>query len=175
MSMIELVIYIAILTIITVVIVSGIVQMAQVFGKSRNERKVSLAAETALERIVREIRLAKSVVVGCTPAPCISLDSFSSHDVTNPSTISVTKKFAQSGNRLVLYPDFVNNPATVQDLTPSNVTVSGVSFTQLPRSVGIKSSVSQAVRVVIAVSTGAGTYTVSHVYNITAVMRGSYE
>jgi len=61
LSLIETVIYIAILAILFVTVANTAILVSGSFGKARALRNVSVGGGGALERIVREIRLAQSV------------------------------------------------------------------------------------------------------------------
>jgi type II secretory pathway pseudopilin PulG len=187
MSLVELVVYIAILSLITFVIMNGILQLSSVFGKSRTERRVSLTAETALERMVREIRLAKDITclstTGGTACPVVQseginfgaleLDSFVSHS----SSVDQDKKFycsSSSGNCTQIM--FDPNTAVASDeqqLTPSSVTVTSLTFKKLYNPADVAETTG-AVRIEMTITSGSGNTQVTHTYYATAVLRGGY-
>lgn len=59
-SLVETVIYAALLVVVTVLVVSGLMQLSTAYAKVKNERKINEAATIALDRAVREFRRATS-------------------------------------------------------------------------------------------------------------------
>lgn len=164
----ELVIYVAVFSIIVTVVVSGMIQEAKLLRRARAERAVATAAETILERIVRELRLACSTPTPLTtPSNTISLATFA--DLSSPSaadctTALSTRTISLSGQDVLL--------GSAQ-LDPSGITVSGLTFIKVTTPV---STVSDAIAVKLTLSSGAaGSYQVTRTYHTTAIMRGSYD
>ncbi|MEK7643575.1 MAG: hypothetical protein AAB372_03980 [Patescibacteria group bacterium] len=186
-TLIELVVYIAILTIMTVIILRSVLQLTGVFARSRIERRVSLAAETALERIVREIRLAKNITCISTgvDAVCdttqpiegdsIRLDTYLSHSDSTPQFKTFYCPFTPC-TQVMFDP---NNPqgstdhTDAQQLTPNTVIISNLIFKQLYNPGNVSAS-RGAVRIEMTVTSGSGLTQVTHTYYATAVLRGGY-
>ena len=167
-SIIEVVIYLAVLIVMVVAIVVGIIQMSQVFNKTRNERKVATVGENTLDRILREVKLGESVyAVLCSGQPCVDINGLPSFDAP-PSSLT-ERKIMMSGSKLVL-----TSGGTTEDLTPPDVTITNFSVIQFAPSYLDKTSVSQGIRIQFTVSTGSGKYAASHDYTGAAVMRHSY-
>ncbi len=161
-TLIEAVIYVGILGVTTALVVSSIVQLSSVFGKARSERRVSSVAETALERIVREIKLACSIGAGfsSTNLPLNTFQDFNPPAGTTCASPPTTRTIASSGGALTI------GGAT---LTP-NVTVTNSDiFTQLTAG-----TISQGVRIKLTLTSGAGKYQATRTYYATATLRGSY-
>ena len=59
-SLLEAVIYIAILSLIAVVVIESVFSLYRAYGRTRVERRLSLNGDAAIERIVRELREAAS-------------------------------------------------------------------------------------------------------------------
>lgn len=60
-TLMELVVYVAVFAFLSVVVVNAILAVTGSFLAIRTERNVNTAASTAMERVVREVRLAESV------------------------------------------------------------------------------------------------------------------
>ncbi len=185
--MIELVIYLGVLTIMTTAIVGGILQMSQVFVRSRNERKVSLAAETILKRTALEIRLASDIYClsnDCSTPPVyvsspttgriLQLKSYASHaDQTIPCVIPicVTKeiKWDNTAQQVFINED-ISQPSGVKLLSSSDIKVTSFAFTYLLETSGAI----KAVRTQLTLLTGSGRAQIQRSYYTTTVLRGSY-
>ena len=165
-GLVELVIYIAIFSVISVVVVGGTVQETKLLRKARAERAVTSAAETILERIVREIRLACSVSVTTTSISLTTFSDLSAPSGTDCTDASATRVIDFSGGNVLLEP-----PVGTQ-LNPYGVTVSNLTFAKVTTPL---SAVSDAIAVKLSLSSGAaGSYQVTHTYHATAILRGSY-
>lgn len=172
-SLIELMIYIGILAVMTLFIVAGIVQISQAFLQVRNERKVALAAESALERIVREIQLGTTLD---TVTNTLVLIRGYNHCTECPNGISGLKgkKIEFVSNKIQLDTD-TGDAVNAQDITPGDVKIEFPSISRLTEVVGMNSSHSKGLRITFTASAGAGKTYVSHKYYATAILRGSYE
>lgn len=160
-SMVEMLIYVAILAAASVLVVSSIIQLTQLYGKGRAERRLVMAAENAFERITRELRLAQSIDTSSPytlPGSRIKLNTFQSYTDFTPTTrtIDLNSGFAVLDNNLS------------GALTPVGVTVTNLTFTQLT------GSVSDAVRVQMTLTTAGGPFQLQRTFFTTVVLRGSY-
>jgi type II secretory pathway pseudopilin PulG len=178
-SIIENIIYISILALITISIVVGILQIAKIFGRARNERKATLAAETALEKIVREVRLARGIlclaaadcstpVINATGA-VLQLDSYQDYK----AQAQKNKEIKFISNKIVFDPD-TSAAGDAQDWTSNDVVISGGLFTKLENTDESDAASSHAIRVELQVTAGSGSYQVSHQYSAAVILRGSY-
>lgn len=161
-TLVELIVYIAVLAVMATVIIGGIVQMSRVYGRVRLDRRVTAAAQTALERMVREIRLAKTVEI--VDADTINLTTYADFNPDVETIIpTTTRQVTRTGTQVLLD----NVP-----ITESDVSVNSLTFFALDRSHSTAGS--QAVRIEMAVEAGSGDYKVSRVYSALAVLRNSY-
>ena len=181
-TLIELVIYLTIFASMSIFITFGIAQISAVFSKVRVERKVSLAAESAMERITRELALASDVSCLTTPpTPCpnvvatngtlIQLNSYpdfleSSHD--NP----VTKELKLSGTQ-IMFDNNTGDGTPAIELSPYDVSIQSLAFKKLADPTS-GHAYSKAVRVELTATGGAGKYQVTSKYYATAILKNSY-
>jgi type II secretory pathway pseudopilin PulG len=169
-TMIELVVYIAILSVIAVSIVIGIIQLARTFSKAQTTRRLSLSAESAIERITREIRLACDITIDTSP-PKMTLTTYASHfGVSSLVPCTTTRYIDLQSERVRIY----ENASPVNYLTPSDVRVTDINFTQLENTSGSNQARSKAVHVELWMSAGTGQNQVGHVYDAAAILGGSY-
>ena len=149
-ALVELLVYIAILIIVTIVVVLGIVQISRAFARAKVDQKISLAAETALSRIVHEIRSASDVTAR---GAVLTINAPTTHIID-----------VNAGSPQVMLLDTAN-------LTPIDVTVpaGGLIFTEITGA-----GESRAVRVALTLQSSWGDYSASYTYYATGVLRGSY-
>ncbi|PJE64179.1 MAG: hypothetical protein COU90_03705 [Candidatus Ryanbacteria bacterium CG10_big_fil_rev_8_21_14_0_10_43_42] len=154
-TLIETVIYIALVIVIAVVFVQVLVFFAQGFRQAKELRTMHFSAETALERIVREIRFADGVTIGSSV--------FDTHPgVLTLSSIDPTTEVPQiitistSGSQLTLQKD----SASPDFLTPNTVTVENIVFRY------IATPISEAIKIELRIN-GKNFYS-------TALLRRSY-
>ena len=156
-TLMELVVYIAILTMTIVFVTFSIVQLSQTYGKARSEQRVAEAADTALERIVRELRLACSVTT--FSGTSITLDTFADFSSATACPGGTSRTIAYASNKITI---------AGADLTAPDVTVTAFDFDQL------SGTVSNGIRVTMTVESGRGKYYVTRSYSALAILRGSY-
>ena len=163
-TLIETLIYMAIFVMAVVIIIYGMLGISRVFGKNRIERQVSLAAEVAVERILREIRLACSVSV---TAQSITLTTFA--DFVAPDTTNCAVTGSTMSRIIALSAQNITVGGT--DILPSNVHATSLQFTS-PDDGGTGKP---AVRVVVNLQGGSDTkYETTRQYFGTAILRGPY-
>ncbi len=161
-TLLEMVIYIAVLSVFTVIIVFSLINIAKSFLEVRVERNVNNAAVSALDRMVREIRLSNSVDIlnstfGVNPGR-ITLNTLAS----NGSTTTV--EFFVSNGIVRMKEGGVDSGA----LTQSNVNVENLLFQF------ITIGTTQAVKIDMSLSdTRVGTTSIKN-FNNTGLIRGSY-
>src|SRR3989338_1711977 len=164
-SMIELIVYIAIFVVIAVVVVQGIVQLMRIYGRSRYDRRVNLAAQTALERLVREVRLAKNVEVdGST----LTLSVYPDFEPDPVSDIPIDKTIQLSGGQILIS----GTPITGPDVSVAAVTYTKVDTTRPSGQASYSGS--SALRIAITIEAGGQNYSVSRKFTALAVLRNSY-
>lgn len=158
-ALMEIVAYISVLVILLTVITQGAVQMSKTLTQVRGDRKVSSAAQVAVERIIKELRLARSVTVD-SPSR-ITLNTFSDFD---PDTSAIEPRVIElSGGKIVMTPG--------GDLTSDEVRVTNLLFTELDPADYIDSV---AVRIEVALEAGQAPYLSQRKYYATAILQGSY-
>ena len=137
-SVMEAVVYIAILALISVFTINTILVTAKAFAAQRNLRNVHVSLETALERIAREVRFADNVntassVFGVSPGVLV----LSSIDPTTSSPQTIT--FTLTQNIITIQ----KNSGTPAPLTSPRVNVTNLLF----RHIVAHGTTSQAVKV----------------------------
>lgn len=163
-TILESILYIAILIVISVFVTSYLAGMASLWGSSRNTRNVTDAGKLIMERITQEIRLAQSIdqaqsVFGSHPGS-VTLNTFESPT----SSASTTVSFSLSGTTLQMQQ--AANPA--QALHSPKIRTTRLFITR------IATSNSEALRIDLSVETGAGSTLQQKNYFTTVVLRGSY-
>lgn len=163
-SLIETVIYVAILAVLSVLVVNTILIMFSAFTKASILRRVTLDGETAFERITREIRLASSIndgssILNVNPSRLALNTVRSATDST-----SVTKQFYVSSGRLVLQED--SNP--IEYLISPRATTTSFIVSK------ITTTHSQVAKISLTLEVGKGSNQVSRSFFNTVILRGSY-
>lgn len=163
-SLIEVVVYVAILAVISVLVVNTILIMFSAFAKAKALRRVILDGETALERITRETRLASSVddtlsSLGVDPSHLV-LNTVRSSTNSTP----VNKEIYISEGRIVLKEgtdpaEFLTSPST----TVSSFVVSKIDTTN-----------SQAIKINLTIGIGTSSGQLSRSLYNTTILRGTY-
>lgn len=129
-TLIEAVIYISILTIISVFVVNMILDATGAFGKASIKRKIAEQGAAALERMLRDIRLANSTngssVFNVHPGKLVLDTPFGPED---PAT--TTKQFFLSNNNLILQ----IGPTTTLLLT-NNTKITNLVFRSIKQASG---------------------------------------
>lgn len=162
-SLIEIIIYIAILAVISVLVVETIVGASEVFGKARVKRALTLEGRSAMERMMREIRLATSVdtvgsVFGGHPGR-LKLNTVVSSSDSTPTV----REFLISGKNVVLREGS-------QDIS----LLSSASTTNLVFRYIQSGDTSEAIKIELGIEDGAGRNFIHANFYSTAVLRGSY-
>jgi len=162
MSIIEALFYMAILVLLVSVTVATLVSLSSTYRNLRSFEAVNESAQSALERIVRELRGATSVdtmlsTLGSSPGD-LYLDSLDEDGATTTLEFFVsaqTIRVKEAG-------------ADVGPLTAADVRVTNLIF----RRMATTSSV--AVKVEMTLESGTSTHYISKNFYSTAVLRGSY-
>lgn len=162
-TLIEIIVYLAIFAVLSVLVVETIITVTDAFGKARVKRTLALEGRGAMERMMREIRLATSVditgsVLDTNPGR-IKLNT-----VVSPSdSAPAVREFLISGKHLILR-DGANDIAIV-----ANASTTKLIFRHI-----LGSDVSDAVRIELEIEDGQGDRYMSVPFYSTAVLRGSY-
>lgn len=164
--MIEVVVYVAILSVIMMIIVVGLLQMSKVWARSRNERKVAAAGEVLMERITRELRLGISVADADITATSIQFNTYNSYQDLSGTT---NKGFALAGGQVTF-----NDGASSYIISPNDVAVNNLNFVKLISSTESKTARTRAIRIAITLSSGLGVSAVSHTFYNTVILRSQY-
>jgi type II secretory pathway pseudopilin PulG len=161
-SLIEMLVYVGILTLLSVVIASTILAMQKSWATIKVQKNVALSAEGSLERMIREIRNAKSV------------NTSSSVFNTNPG-ILVLNTEDLSGTAISMKFYLSTSTLNLQEAsnTPEQIILNTATSTSLIFR-HIITPKSEAVRVELQLkSTYRGQSDTRNFYN-TAILRGSY-
>lgn len=162
-GLVEGVIYIAILAVILVLVINTVLAMFSAYSQARVLRRVSLDAESGLERMVREIRLSQRIDASS------QLGSDSSRLVLNTirsadDPVGAVKEFYLSGNRLAMKTD--GGPE--EFLTSNNTDIDVFKLEQ------IITGRSEAVKITFSLTGLLGRDLASRTFYASAVLRGSY-
>lgn len=157
-SLVEMLIYVALLAVIATAVVSAMLSLRVVFGMAQAHHALSSAAETSLARMLFEIDRASSVAT--------STSVFG----TSPGSLTVT---TEEGNRRF----FVQSGALrVEEggvdagaLTPANVSVERLAFTFY------ENTNTQAVRIELTLHADNRFASTTKTFTTMSVLRNSYE
>jgi type II secretory pathway pseudopilin PulG len=161
-TLLEMVVYIAILSVFSIVVVFSLVNITKSFLEIRVERNINNAAVASIDRMVREIRLSNSVDIlnstfDANPGR-ITLNTIASNGS------STTVEFFVSNGVLRMKEGGVDSGA----LTQSNINVDNLLFNLMTN------GTTQAIKISESLSdTRVGT-TSTKSFNNTGLIRGSY-
>jgi type II secretory pathway pseudopilin PulG len=158
MSIIELLVYAVVLSVLTVAVIVSLLSLRTVFEDVRADRVVTDAATSALDRVARDIRDADSVNL------LLSTLSATSSVLVLENGATTTTYRVQSG-ALTLEVEGV----TMGALTPNEVTVTNFS------AVRHDGAGSDAVRVTLDLAVTGRYASTTERFTTAAVLRGSYE
>lgn len=157
-TLIETLVYIAVLVLIGIAIVMTYLSLDAVLLRNEVERELTSTAEFTLERMLREIREADSIDAGLSTLG-------SSPGRLTLETTSTTTTFSVSGGRVYVSV----NGTSVGPLTPSNVTVQSLIFRRY------QSADTLMIRIGLSLRTQNKFATTVRTYYTSAVLRGTYE
>ncbi len=165
-GLIEMIIYTAILSAVSVFVIAGLLKTIQAFNVYRVNRYINNSGVAAMERIITELRFANNVVTGSSV--------FDTHpgrltlDTIDPATEAVTTvEFFASSTELMLKK---GSQAAVA-LTPSPIELTNLVFRQVATTTNPNS---KAVKVELELKGKRGNYQKSVKFYSTVVLRGSY-
>jgi prepilin-type N-terminal cleavage/methylation domain-containing protein len=156
-SLVEMLIYISILTVFTVFVVSSLLSMTKAYKHVKSAKDLNHAALVSMERMTRAIQNASSV-----NATESSFDTYNGKLSVVSGTTTSTFMLTDG----VLYGQ--TNFVTDGPLTLPSVTVNKLQFTS------ITASSSRAIKVQLGISSGSGDAAISEEFYSTVLMRGSY-
>ncbi len=169
-SLVETLIYIALLAIIVYALISALVIMTKAYRTTKASKSIENSAMFALDRMVREIRDAKSIdashsVFGTTPGELYL-------NTTDTSGTALTDDFYVSGQILRLK----QNGVDVGPLTLSGARVTNLVFRSISNAQPSDGTVvSTAVKIEMTIESGTGSSLKSRKFYEAAVLRGSYQ
>lgn len=161
-SLVEMLVYIALLTSVTTLVVNGLVTMSRSYTDLRLSKNITTSATTALSRMVYEIRQAQSI------------DAVQSTFVTSPGQLTLNTTPASGTPTTVRF--YVQNGilrvmtggVDEGQITLSNTSVSSLTFNR------IQNSISQAIKINLTLQTTVGSKTKTETFYTTAVLRNIY-
>ncbi|MEK7567224.1 MAG: hypothetical protein AAB527_03780 [Patescibacteria group bacterium] len=163
-SLIETVVYAAILATLAIFVVNTLIISFKAFNQGRTNRRIVIDAETALERIVRESRMASSVDEAQSIFDSSQSNLVLNSQVSAEDAASIVKKFFISGGRLA----FQEGAGSARFLTAPNTSVSSFVVSKSD------SAHSQSVKVSLVLVAGVGSSVTSRSFYTSAVLRGGY-
>lgn len=162
-SLIEVIIYTAILAIIFILVVNSLSIVIKAFNQGRLAIKINNSTETAMERMIREIRFANDIDASSV------LDSHPGHLVLNTFELGTenptTAEFYIDSGKLMIK----EGAASAIQLTSSDLTVTNLVFRQITAS-----STSEAVKIEMTIQGASGNYQKTEDFYNTVILRGNY-
>jgi len=156
---VEMVIYVAILSIVTVVIANTLVSFSRSYRDLLALRLVDHSGIDAMERMTRDIRFATSInLVGSTLGTSPGVLTI----VRTTNSISTTTKFYIQNS--ILKTDV--NGSYFGPLSSSGATVTNLVFSK------IDNAISKAIKIDMTVSATVGTATKTKSYHSTVILKG---
>lgn len=153
-SLLEAVIYVAILSVVVVIVIESVFALYRAYGRSRVERRLNLNGDAAIERMVRELRSATSTDVGAS--------TFGA----NPGVLSAGGKIfslaAPAG------PLQVSEQGGPQEAITSEVEVNSLYFYRQA------TSTSEIIKIELTLSAGDGSFIKTKNFYGSAVLRNRY-
>ncbi len=161
-TMVETLFYLAFMVILLGVVIALVISLTKTYQTIQATKNLESSAIFSLERISRDIRNASSVnVAQSTLATSTGALTLNTTDVSgNPQTI----KFYLSNNRISVD----SSGSYVGPLTLNGVNVNNLEF-RLSTSTN-----SQAIKIILGLSSTVGTASTSRNFYTTIVLRGSY-
>jgi len=162
MTMIELILYVAILLVLAFVAVSSLIALSGAYRTMKSAQSIDTAGSLSLERMVREVRDATSVdtsqsTLGSSPGSLVL-------NTTDASGATTSVQFFVSGQSIHVKEAGVDKGP----LTPASVRVTNLVFRQ------ISTANSKAVKIELTLESGQAAYYRSKSFYSTVVLRGSY-
>lgn len=162
-TLLEVIIYVGILGMVSVFVINTILITSTSFAKSRVKRNLTVQAGEAMERMLREIRLASSVNTGSSVLGSNPGRLFLNTAVSATNTASITREFFLSGSTLVM-----REAGSADIHLTSETDITSIIFRR------ITTAESEAVRVEMAAEDGFNKTKSSANFYGTAILRGAY-
>ena len=162
MTMIEIVIYSVLLAIIVAAVVSLLITLGSTYRSLQSTETIGTSAQTALERMTREIRAATSVDMGQSTLD-LSPGQLTLNTLDDSGSATTIQFFVLNGAIRVKEAGVDSGP-----LTSASVRVSNLIFRRST------TAQSQAVKIELTLESGEGVAFASHLFYATIVLRGSY-
>lgn len=162
LTLLEMVVYVGILGMVSVFVINTVLITSTAFAKSRVKRNLNAQAGEAVERVLREIKLASSINVGASVLASNPGRLVLNTVVSQSDSTPITREFFISGSNLIM-----REGATDFQLT-SNIDVTSIIFRR------IVTVNSEAARAEIMVTDGFNKTESSANYYGTAILRRSY-
>lgn len=161
-SLVEILIYVGIFSIISIAVITSSVVVISSFSKTRDIRNILETGNVVFERMTREIRQSSGVdisnsVLGSSPG---SLQLNSTDESGNPRTV----KFIIENGALNLY----QNGSLVDNLLGSDVSISNLVFRRIVTTAG------EAVKIEMTVVNTNTLNATPRNFNSTIILRGGY-
>ncbi len=155
-TLVETLFYIALFAVLSIAVINSMITMMKSFKETAIQRELAQGANI-MERISREIRGASSV-------------SFTnSNDIILTETGKTLEfKMSVGTNYIQLIDTPTSGSPTIANLNPSNVAVSGLTFTQITTAKGV------AVKVFLTIYSNHDTSSRTENFYDTIVLRGDY-
>jgi prepilin-type N-terminal cleavage/methylation domain-containing protein len=153
-TLIEMIIYVALVSILMVVIVKMSILMTKAYGHIDSNRGMTVGSMTVLERLVREIRDAKAVNL---------IDNNASRLIIVNQDDSTTEFYLDNGVLALKKDGIFEGP-----LLSKGVILNSIKFYLS------STPVSEMVSVVVSMQSGSGDRQSSETFYISSVLRGSY-
>ncbi|OGZ33341.1 MAG: hypothetical protein A3I88_00660 [Candidatus Portnoybacteria bacterium RIFCSPLOWO2_12_FULL_39_9] len=163
-TFIEIIIYVAVLAVFSILVVDIILVLTESFGRFKTANRINSSAEVALERMVREIRLADDIdvsgsILNVSPGRLIL-------KTIDPLTeTTVQKEIFLAAAALTLQGDL----SSPQSLTGSKVEATSLIFRL------IETPLSKAIKIELELQSGEGNLQKSEKFYNTAILRRSYK
>lgn len=162
-TLLEIIIYVGILGIISIFVINTILITSTAFAKSRVKRNLNAGAGEAIERILRETRLASSVNIGSSVLGTNPGKLVLNTQVSSSNNTATVREFFLSGQTLM-----VRESGLVDVHLTSEIDVTNLVFRR------ITTPESEAVRIEMTAEDGSGKTKASANFYGTAILRGSY-
>ncbi len=161
-GLIEIIIYIAIFTAISILVINSFIVILSSFNTTNMNRKLLESSSTVMERVSREIRKAKNIdiansTLGSTPG-VLQLNT------TDGAGNNATIKFIVASQTLNLY----RNNNLIGNLLNQDVSITNLVFRRIQTANG------EAVKVEMTLRYSSGHNTKSENFYDTIVLRGGY-
>ena len=165
-SLIETVVYLMIFVVISILVVNSVLIIATSLAKIRLERKIVRNADSVMQRMVREIRLAEDINASSTFGVSLgglSLRTF--RRATDTTEVDADFYVAPETGRLMM-----KKATTTFMLTESDVIVTNLIFRQIT-----SSSTSKSVKIEMGLQVSNRNSSIMRNFYSAALLRGTYQ